>query len=568
MLSKFISVSKTHFQNTETALKNQQALIQGLKTQIGQLSKLISERPQGRFLSNTEPNPREQLNAINIQDDEGAIEPEPEPRQETVVSKGELTLRIGDETLTLQARNSDNTSGIEGDRLNHPIKTDHILQKISMKEIHEPFSSNSRGPVHEDRRLQIEEQDEWQTHKPRTPNKPNLRQNELDTSPNHLKVGDKVLLDAANPYIVTTILTEEIPFMILNIFPFGTVEVSHPMFGTFKVFHRDTTKHKGVLMAVRNRIRLSPNTGCDKIPRPCDMAVVEPVKTTREYTMSSSRGKKTAILASKKRKGVSSSAGLTTEIRHPLLQFPRGLQEELFQILRARPLIVGHCIDWAAVEQTLMINYDDPGTVQFCLGQLIRQLSVLEFGAALGLYTEEFKEENNLDTLSRHIHFSFSKCWHTLVPGAASYNPRRSKASVLPPFLRYLHAVLAHTITGRRESTGVINTHDAYFLWCMYVIDLAYFIVLTIQHQMERHRKGVISISPYVTRLVRHFGLLNTAAQESSLTLIGQMSPQGISSMLSMRRSRGAEKPALLSTGPTNLATTTLSSSSCGSFLC
>ncbi|KAK5776623.1 hypothetical protein PVK06_044583 [Gossypium arboreum] len=43
MLSKFILVSKTRFQNTETALKNQQASIQELKTQIGQLSKLISE---------------------------------------------------------------------------------------------------------------------------------------------------------------------------------------------------------------------------------------------------------------------------------------------------------------------------------------------------------------------------------------------------------------------------------------------------------------------------------------------------------------------------------------------
>ncbi|KAK5772600.1 hypothetical protein PVK06_048890 [Gossypium arboreum] len=43
LLSKFISVSETRFQNTETALKNQQASIQWLETQIGQLSKLISE---------------------------------------------------------------------------------------------------------------------------------------------------------------------------------------------------------------------------------------------------------------------------------------------------------------------------------------------------------------------------------------------------------------------------------------------------------------------------------------------------------------------------------------------
>ncbi|KAK5802861.1 hypothetical protein PVK06_030487 [Gossypium arboreum] len=196
-----------------------------------------------------------------------------------------------------------------------------------------------------------------------------------------------------------------------------------------------------------------------------------------------------------------------------------------------------------------MINYDDPGMVQFCLGRLVRQLSVPEFGAALGLYTEEFKEENELHALTRHIHFSPSKCWHTLAPGAASYNPSCSKASVLPPSLRYLHAVLAHTFTGRQESTGIINTHDAYFLWCMshgHVIDFAYFISLAIQHQTERHRKGVISIGPYVTWLARHFGLLSTAAQESSLALIGQMSLQGISSMLSMRmieRHRGTYPP-------------------------
>ncbi|PPR88256.1 hypothetical protein GOBAR_AA32432 [Gossypium barbadense] len=257
--------------------------------------------------------------------------------------------------------------------------------------------------------------------------------------------------------------------------------------------------------------------------------------------MSSSRGKKTVVPASKKRKGASSFACPTTEIHHPLLQFPRRPQEELFQILRARPLITGRCIDWAAVEQvqmddairallttdpwelffgiiertylklmielcstfhlqTVMTNYDDPGIVQFRLGGLVHQLSFPEFGAVLGLYTEEFKEENELHALTYHIHFSPSKYWHTLALGAASYNPSRSKCM--------LHG---------------------------HVIDLAYFIALAIQHQTEWHRKEDIFIGPYVTRLERHFGLLDTTAQESSLTLIGQLSPQGISSMLSMR---------------------------------
>ncbi|PPS10574.1 hypothetical protein GOBAR_AA10076 [Gossypium barbadense] len=99
---------------------------------------------------------------------------------------------MGDETITLQARNSGITSNIE------------------------------------------EELDEWRAHKPRTHDKQKLRQNKPDTSPNQLKVGDKVLLDAAYPHIVTTTPTEEIPLTVLSIFPFGTVEVSHPKFDTFK----------------------------------------------------------------------------------------------------------------------------------------------------------------------------------------------------------------------------------------------------------------------------------------------------------------------------------------------
>ncbi|PPS10618.1 hypothetical protein GOBAR_AA10028 [Gossypium barbadense] len=191
-------VSKTRFQNTETALKNQQASIKGLETQIGQLSKLISKRPQGSLPSNTEPNPREHLKTISTQNKEGFIAPEPELMQETVVSKGKS-------------------------------------EKMSLKKAHESLSSNNREPILEDRRLQIEELDEWWMHKPRIHDKSKLCQNEPDTSPNQPKVGNKVLLDAADPHIVTTTPNEEIPLTVLSIFPFGIVEVSHPRFGTFKV---------------------------------------------------------------------------------------------------------------------------------------------------------------------------------------------------------------------------------------------------------------------------------------------------------------------------------------------
>ncbi|PPS16717.1 hypothetical protein GOBAR_AA03871 [Gossypium barbadense] len=197
MLTKFISVSKTRFQNIETALKNQQVSIQGLETQIGQLAKLISELPQGSLPSNTESNPREQLSAITIQDEEGLVEPEPVPMQGIVLSKGKG-------------------------------EVDHSEQKPETlsKSTHELCSSNNKEPIYEERRLKIEELDEWRTHKPKTHGKPKPRHDELNISPIQLKVGDKVLLDVADPRIATFEPNGAILLTVLSIFPYGTVELN------------------------------------------------------------------------------------------------------------------------------------------------------------------------------------------------------------------------------------------------------------------------------------------------------------------------------------------------------
>ncbi|PPS06991.1 hypothetical protein GOBAR_AA13647 [Gossypium barbadense] len=95
--------------------------------------------------------------------------------------------------------------------------------------------NNDKGPIYEERRLQIEELDEWQTHKLRAHDKPKPRHDELNILPNQLKIGDKVLLDAADPRIATSEPNRAIPLMVLSIFPYGTVEVIHPKFDTFKL---------------------------------------------------------------------------------------------------------------------------------------------------------------------------------------------------------------------------------------------------------------------------------------------------------------------------------------------
>ncbi|PPS03111.1 hypothetical protein GOBAR_AA17555 [Gossypium barbadense] len=392
MLSKFISVSETHFQNTETALKNQQASIQGLETQIGQLSKLISERPQGSLPSNTEPNLREHLNAISTQDKEGFIAPEPELQQDNTMNKGREEVNNNDPKQELSR-----TKTIETVRYYHKENKD----------------------VDEERRLRIKELDEWREHKLITHDKPKLRKHKPDTSPNQLQVDDTVLLDAADPHIVTTTPNEEIPLTVLSIFPFGTVEVSHPKFGTFKPW---------------------PNRGRDTIVQYGCIEVGHDFHKTQGAINPHSR-KKAAVPSSKRHKGPgSSSVSATAEVQHPSLDFSQALQDKLFKIIRARPITTGRCIDWAVVEQVqladairtlypqthgnvVMTNNDDPGTIHFRLGGLVRAVSVPELGVALGLYIDEFMEEEDMNALPRNIHISPSLCWKALAPFSSNYDP-------------------------------------------------------------------------------------------------------------------------------------------------
>ncbi|KAG8477600.1 hypothetical protein CXB51_031104 [Gossypium anomalum] len=90
MMTKFISVVETRFQNTETTLKNQQASIQGLEDQIGQLAKMISETPQGSLPSNTKPNPKEHVKAVTLRSEKVLAESEKKPPLEADKEEDEI----------------------------------------------------------------------------------------------------------------------------------------------------------------------------------------------------------------------------------------------------------------------------------------------------------------------------------------------------------------------------------------------------------------------------------------------------------------------------------------------
>ncbi|PPS15610.1 hypothetical protein GOBAR_AA04968 [Gossypium barbadense] len=148
-----------------------------------------------------------------------------------------------------------------------------------------------------------------------------------------------------------------------------------------------------------------------------------------------------------------------------------------------------HCPCFEEKEKPTLMTWEQSN---FASDGLVHQFNVPEFGTALGLYTEEFMEENELQALNRHIHHSPSRCWNALTLGAASYNPSRSKASALPPSLRKVreHWHRQHSRPLLSMVYVALAHHGPYFLHCP-----------RIQHQTERHKKGVISIGPYETRL-------------------------------------------------------------------
>ncbi|PPR94629.1 hypothetical protein GOBAR_AA26040 [Gossypium barbadense] len=162
---------------------------------------------------------------------------------------GELTLSVGDKTITLQACNSGIILNSEGNSPHQSTKTNNMtqptLQKLSFKEVCKPCSSNDRSYNHEEQRLRIEELDEWRVHKPRTHDKLKLRQNEFNTSPNQLKVGDKVLLKAADPHIVTTTPNDEILLTVFQPTQLGTRVCLKP----WPNRRRDTTVRYGPVEA-------------------------------------------------------------------------------------------------------------------------------------------------------------------------------------------------------------------------------------------------------------------------------------------------------------------------------
>ncbi|PPS15770.1 hypothetical protein GOBAR_AA04810 [Gossypium barbadense] len=145
---------------------------------------------------------------------------------------------------------------------------------MSLKEVHEPFSSNSRGPIHEEQRLQIEELDEWRTHK----REHTTNQNYARTSSIPFQINLRLEIKF---YWMPQILTLSLPNLMKK-FLLRYLAFFHSVQSRFTTLTRLSTR--ACLEPCGNRTKILPSKGYDKSPRPWDRAVGEIAKTTRAWT--------------------------------------------------------------------------------------------------------------------------------------------------------------------------------------------------------------------------------------------------------------------------------------------
>ncbi|KAK5836294.1 hypothetical protein PVK06_012072 [Gossypium arboreum] len=99
-------------------------------------------------------------------------------------------------------------------------------------------------------------------------------------------------------------------------------------------------------------------------------------------------------------------------------------------------------------------------------------MSIPEFGVALGIYTVEFIGFDNFLRLHHHIHHSPSCYCTDLTASQIRYDASHSKETSLSLALRYIQTLLAHILTGRKKSSGVVSTTEACYLWSMATEDI------------------------------------------------------------------------------------------------
>ncbi|GKB22775.1 hypothetical protein Tco_0862176 [Tanacetum coccineum] len=151
--------------------------------------------------------------------------------------------------------------------------------------------------------------------------------------------------------------------------------------------------------------------------------------------------------------------------------------------------------------------------VTFRLGGVEREMSLLEFGWRVGLYTErESRDVMTLSGLRRAETVNYTHLTHLFWPsiGDDGFNVGNTKAkSIRDPRIKLAHRCITMTITGRKETTNRVTKIDLFYLYCIFGEG----VVCNIPYWLAKYLKGVRDKSVifggvFVTKISWSFGLL------------------------------------------------------------
>ncbi|KAJ0936762.1 hypothetical protein HanRHA438_Chr03g0134741 [Helianthus annuus] len=151
--------------------------------------------------------------------------------------------------------------------------------------------------------------------------------------------------------------------------------------------------------------------------------------------------------------------------------------------------------------------FDNDG-VAFRCGGTKYSISMAQFGAIVGLYTEEDSgsEENtggvrDLDENERQA------AWAQI--GEGHYNPSNTKSTKLrDPLHRYIHRVLGYFLSQRHDSSGVVGLRDLIVLHCIHTrrhLDVPFLLLRNMHLNRLAHAPTPIFFGGWVYRLFKHF---------------------------------------------------------------
>ncbi|KAJ0520600.1 hypothetical protein HanIR_Chr10g0461211 [Helianthus annuus] len=164
-------------------------------------------------------------------------------------------------------------------------------------------------------------------------------------------------------------------------------------------------------------------------------------------------------------------------------------------------------------------TFAEKNAVSFSLGRNLYEMSIAEFGVALGFYTKrEVLTDDFVNGLRGAYNHARPNClgpeelarfWETIA--TTPFAGTKLISSVRDPIHRYILKVLATTIVARRSGENKANWLDLFALMCMVEKrnwNLASFFAWSCNRPRRGGNRAAMDLGPYITRLATNLGAL------------------------------------------------------------